>query len=41
MKIKKGKILEVKNLNVKYGFNQRAIIKNFKIEIFKGGSHRI
>ena len=36
MKIKKRKILEVKNLTVKYGFNQKPIIKNFKIDLEKG-----
>ena len=36
MKIKKGKILEVKNLTVKYGVNQKPIIKNFLLEIEKG-----
>ena len=36
MKFKKGKLLEVENLTVKYGFDQKPIIKNFKIEIGKG-----
>ena len=36
MKIKNSKILEVKNLNVKYGSNQKFIIKNFKLDLFKG-----
>ena len=36
MEIKKGTILEVKNLNVKYGFNLKPIIKNFNLEIDKG-----
>ena len=36
MKINKSKILEVRNLNVKYGPNQKFTIKNFKIDLFKG-----
>ncbi len=36
MKIKKDKILEVKNLNVKYGFKKKPILKNFSFEINKG-----
>ena len=36
MKIKKGKILEVKNLNVRYGLKEIPIIKNFNLEIVRG-----
>ena len=36
MKIKKDKILEVKNLTVKYGTDQKSIIKDFKIDLVKG-----
>ena len=36
MKIKKDKILDVKNLTVKYGFNKKPIIKNFILEIDRG-----
>ena len=36
MEIKKGKILEVKNLNVKYGLNQQSIIQDFNLEINRG-----
>ncbi len=36
MEIKNSKILEVKNLNVKYGSNQKSTIKNFKLDLFKG-----
>ena len=36
MEIKKSKILEVKNLNVKYSSNQKSIIKNFNLEIDRG-----
>ena len=35
MKIKKDKILEVRNLTVKYGSNKKSIIKNFELEINK------
>ncbi len=31
MEIKKEKILEVKNLTVKYGLNQQPIIQNFSL----------
>ena len=34
--IKKGKILEVKNLTVKYGLYQQPIIQNFNLEINRG-----
>ncbi len=36
MEIKKGKILEVKNLTVKYGVKQQPIIQNFNLEINRG-----
>ena len=36
MEIKKGKILEVKNLTVKYGLNQQPIIQDFNLEINRG-----
>ena len=36
MKINKSKILEIRNLNVKYGPNQKSTIKNFKLDLFKG-----
>ena len=36
MKINKEKILEVKNLTVKYGLKQQPIIKNFNLEIDRG-----
>ena len=36
MKINKSKILEVNNLNVKYRSDQKFIIKNFKLDLFKG-----
>ena len=36
MKIKKSKILEVRNLNIKYSHNQKSTIKNFKLDLFKG-----
>jgi len=36
MEIKKGKILEVKNLTVKYGLKQQPIIQNFNLEINRG-----
>ena len=36
MEIKKEKILEVKNLTVKYGLNQQPIIQNFSLEINRG-----
>ena len=36
MKINKSKILAVRNLNVKYGSNQKFTIKNFKLDLFKG-----
>ena len=36
MKIKKPKLLEVKNLTIKYGLHQKPIIKNFSMEIVKG-----
>ena len=36
MEIKKEKILEVKNLTVKYGLKQQPIIKNFNLEIDRG-----
>ena len=36
MEIKKTKILEVNNLSVKYGFDQRSIIKNFVLQIDRG-----
>ena len=36
MKIKKAKIIEVKNLNVKYGFNQKPIINNLTLDINRG-----
>ena len=36
MKIKNSKIIEVSNLNVKYGSNQKAAIKNFKLDLIKG-----
>ncbi len=35
MEIKKSKILEVRNLYVKYGPNQRPTIKNFKLDLDK------
>ena len=36
MKINKSKILEVRNLNVKYGPHQEFTIKNFKLDLGKG-----
>ena len=36
MKINKSKILEVRNLTVKYGPNKKPIIKNFKLDLDKG-----
>ena len=36
MEIKKGKVLEVKNLTVKYGLNQKPIIQNFNLELYRG-----
>ena len=36
MKIKKSKIIQVRNLNVKYGLHQELIIKNFKLDLQKG-----
>ena len=36
MEIKNRKILEVSNLNVRYGSNQKFTIKNFKLDLFKG-----
>ncbi len=36
MEIEKEKILEVKNLTVKYGFNQKPIIQKLNLEILKG-----
>ncbi len=36
MKINKSKILEIRNLNVKYGPNQKSTIKNFKLDLLKG-----
>jgi len=36
MKINKSKILEVRNLNVKYGPNQKSTLKNFKLDLLKG-----
>ena len=36
MKINKIKILEVRNLNVKYGPKQKSAIKNFRLDLFKG-----
>ena len=36
MEIKKDKVLEVKNLSIKYGFQQKPIIRNFNLEILKG-----
>ncbi len=36
MEIKKGKILKVKNLTVKYGLKQEPIIQNFNLEINRG-----
>ncbi|MDC3078046.1 ATP-binding cassette domain-containing protein, partial [Prochlorococcus sp. AH-716-O05] len=36
MKINKSKILEISNLNVKYGPNQKSTIKNFKLDLLKG-----
>ena len=36
MEIKNEKILEVKNLTVKYGLNQKPIIKDFNLEINRG-----
>ena len=36
MKTKKGSLLEVCNLTVKYGFNKEPTIKNFKIDLKKG-----
>ncbi len=36
MKINKSKILEIRNLNVKYGPNQKYTLKNFKLDLFKG-----
>ena len=36
MEIKKDKILQVKNLSVKYGRNHQSTIKNFMLEIVRG-----
>ena len=36
MKIKKGKILEVKNLNVRYGFRDKPILKDIQMDIVSG-----
>ena len=36
MKINKSKILEVRNLHVKYGHNHKSTLKNFKLDLFKG-----
>ncbi len=36
MKINKSKILEVRNLNVKYGPKQKFTIKNFQLDLYKG-----
>ena len=36
MKIKKEKILIVKNLTVKYGLKKRPIIRNFNLEMYRG-----
>ena len=36
MKLDKIKILEVRNLNVKYGPKQKSTIKNFRLDLFKG-----
>ena len=36
MKINKSKILEVRNLNVKYGTNKKSTIKNFRLDLYKG-----
>ena len=36
MKIKKNKILEIRNLNVKYGPNQKSTIKNFELDLLQG-----
>ena len=36
MKINKSKILEVRNLNVKYGPKQKFTIKNFQLDLDKG-----
>ena len=36
MKMNKSKILEVRNLNVKYGPNQKFTIKNFQLDLYKG-----
>ncbi len=36
MKINKSKILEIRNLNVKYGPKQKSIIKNLKLDLVKG-----
>ncbi len=38
MKIKKGKILEVKDLSIKYGLDKKPVIKNFNLEI-RNGEH--
>ena len=38
MKIAKSKILEIRNLNVKYGPNQKSTIKNFELDL-KQGDH--
>ena len=36
MKINKSKILEIRNVNVKYGHNQKSIIRNFELDLVKG-----
>jgi len=36
MKINKSKILEVRNLNVRYGSYQKPIIKKFELDLIKG-----
>ncbi len=36
MKINKSKVLEIRNLNVKYGPNKKSTIKNFKLDLVKG-----
>ena len=36
MKINKSKVIEVRNLNVKYGPKQKFTIKNFQLDLYKG-----
>ncbi len=36
MRINKIKVLEIRNLNVKYGPNQKSTIKNFNLDLVKG-----